>query len=100
MPGGEREVRLALPSFGLDSRRDSTGLLARIDRPLRWLTALCLAASSGGCLLSKDIPDAALDVPPSYRSGGPADPDAPPTLDWWRGFGAPELTVLMEEAQR
>ncbi len=23
-----------------------------------------------------------------------------PTLDWWRGFGSPELTALMEEAQR
>jgi NodT family efflux transporter outer membrane factor (OMF) lipoprotein len=69
-------------------------------RPVRWLTALSLVASSGGCLLSSDIPDPALDVPPAYRSGGPRDPDAPPTLDWWRGFGSPELTVLMEEAQR
>ena len=25
--------------------------------------------------------------------------DAPPTLDWWRGFRARELTTLMEEAQ-
>ena len=25
--------------------------------------------------------------------------DAPPTLDWWRGFRSPELTTLMEEAQ-
>jgi len=90
-------VRQAWPSVGSDIRRAAW---ARIDRPLRWLAALCVAASSGGCLLSKDIPDAALDVPPAYRSGGPADPDAPPTLDWWRGFGAPELTVLMEEAQR
>ena len=29
-----------------------------------------------------------------------ADPDAPPTLDWWRGFRSPELTTLMEEAQK
>jgi NodT family efflux transporter outer membrane factor (OMF) lipoprotein len=28
------------------------------------------------------------------------DPDATPTLDWWRGFGSPELTDLMEEAQK
>jgi NodT family efflux transporter outer membrane factor (OMF) lipoprotein len=27
------------------------------------------------------------------------DPDAPPALDWWRGFRSPELTQLMEEAQ-
>jgi len=25
--------------------------------------------------------------------------DAPPTLDWWRGFRSRELTTLMEEAQ-
>ena len=29
----------------------------------------------------------------------PAKPDAPPTLDWWRGFRSSELTQLMEEAQ-
>ena len=28
-----------------------------------------------------------------------ANPDAPPTLDWWRGFRSTELTTLMEEAQ-
>ncbi len=28
------------------------------------------------------------------------DPDAPPTLDWWRGFRSTELTALMEEAQK
>jgi NodT family efflux transporter outer membrane factor (OMF) lipoprotein len=27
------------------------------------------------------------------------NPDAPPTLDWWRGFRSTELTGLMEEAQ-
>src|SRR5258708_2797372 len=26
-------------------------------------------------------------------------PDAPQTLDWWRGFRSPELTTLMQEAQ-
>jgi NodT family efflux transporter outer membrane factor (OMF) lipoprotein len=62
--------------------------------------ALGVIASSGGCLLTQDIPDPALDVPPAYKSGGRTDLDAPPTLDWWRGFGSPELTGLMEEAQR
>ena len=28
------------------------------------------------------------------------DPNAPPTLDWWRGFRSPELTDLMEQAQK
>ena len=71
-----------------------------IGRAARWLMALGVIASCGGCLLTQDIPDPALDVPPAYKSGGPRDLDAPPTLDWWRGFGSAELTTLMDEAQR
>ncbi|MBI5260335.1 MAG: efflux transporter outer membrane subunit [Bradyrhizobium sp.] len=57
-----------------------------------------MAFSSAGCVLTQDLPDPALDVPPTYKYAG--KPDAPPALDWWRGFGSPELTQLMEEAQR
>ncbi len=64
---------------------------------MRWLGALCLAASSGACVLTQDLPDPALDVPAQYKYAGKAD--APPTLDWWRGFRSAELTQLMEEAQ-
>jgi NodT family efflux transporter outer membrane factor (OMF) lipoprotein len=39
-------------------------------------------------------------VPPGYKQAGKKNPlDAPPTLDWWRGFRSRELTQLMEEAQ-
>lgn len=58
---------------------------------------LCLASSSGACVLTQDLPDPALDVPAQYKYAGKAD--APPTLDWWRGFRSRELTQLMEEAQ-
>jgi NodT family efflux transporter outer membrane factor (OMF) lipoprotein len=81
----------------VDERRSES---RPIGRAVRALMAFFLAASSGGCLLNQDIPDPALDVPRAYRSGGPTDLDAPPALDWWRGFGSGELTVLMEEAQR
>jgi outer membrane protein, multidrug efflux system len=57
---------------------------------------LCLAAGSGACVLTQDLPDPALDVPTLYKYAGKAD--APPTLDWWRGFRSAELTQLMEEA--
>jgi NodT family efflux transporter outer membrane factor (OMF) lipoprotein len=51
-------------------------------------------------LLTSDLPDPALDVPPGYKQAGKKNPlDAPPTLDWWRGFRSRELTQLMEEAQ-
>jgi multidrug efflux system outer membrane protein len=79
------------------------GLLAAIpfgNRAARWLAALCLVASSAGCILTQDLPDPALDIPDGYKAGRLTDPDAPPTLDWWRGFRSPELTTLMEEAQR
>lgn len=65
--------------------------------PARWLAVLCLASSSGACVLTQDLPDPALDVPTRYKYAGKAD--APPTLDWWRGFRSAELTQLMEEAQ-
>ncbi|MGQ0682672.1 efflux transporter outer membrane subunit [Bradyrhizobium sp.] len=65
-----------------------------------WVAAACLALGSSGCLLTTDLPDPALDVPPGYKAAGAKNPlDAPPTLDWWRGFRSGELTMLMEEAQ-
>jgi outer membrane protein, multidrug efflux system len=74
-------------------------------RAARWLAVLCIVASSAGCILTQDLPDPALDIPQQYKPQGynaarPTDPDAPPTLDWWRGFRSAELTQLMEEAQK
>ena len=61
---------------------------------------LGLVASSAGCILTKDLTDPALDVPQGYKATRLTKPqDAPPTLDWWRGFRSRELTTLMEEAQ-
>ena len=57
----------------------------------------------GGCLLSGDKPDPALDIPQAY-DGGPRNPAlaeaAVPTLDWWRGFRSKELTEVIEEARQ
>jgi NodT family efflux transporter outer membrane factor (OMF) lipoprotein len=59
-----------------------------------------VVASSAGCILTQDLPDPALDVPQGYKAAQLTRPlDAPPALDWWRGFRSPELTQLMEEAQ-
>jgi NodT family efflux transporter outer membrane factor (OMF) lipoprotein len=66
-------------------------------RAARWVAVLCLAASSGACVLTQDLPDPALDVPAQYKYAGKGD--APPSLDWWRGFRSTELTQFMEEAQ-
>ena len=73
---------------------------APLSRLTVWLAVICLALSSSGCLLTKDLPDPALDIPGGYKAAGAENPlDAPPTLDWWRGFRSAELTQLMEEAQ-
>ncbi len=70
------------------------------SRLARWLAVLGLLASSAGCILTKDLPDPALDVPDGYKAARlTRAQDAPPTLDWWRGFRSAELTTLMEEAQ-
>src|SRR5712671_7156432 len=74
--------------------------VSAINRAAAWCAAFCAVASSVGCVLTQDIPDPALDLPSAYKHAGKADPDKPPTLDWWRGFGSPELTSLMEEAQK
>jgi multidrug efflux system outer membrane protein len=69
-------------------------------RLMAWLAVFCMALSSSGCLLTKDLPDPALDIPAGYKAAGKKNPlDAPPALDWWRGFRSRELTTLMEEAQ-
>jgi multidrug efflux system outer membrane protein len=69
-------------------------------RLLRLLAVLGMVGSSGGCILTQDLPDPALDIPEGYKAARLAKAtDAPPTLDWWRGFRSPELTTLMVEAQ-
>jgi multidrug efflux system outer membrane protein len=67
---------------------------------MRLLAAFGIVASSAGCILTKDLPDPALDIPEGYKAAGLSKAsDATPTLDWWRGFRSRELTSLMEEAQ-
>jgi len=68
---------------------------------VRALAGFVIAASSAGCILTKDLPDPALDIPGGYRAARSANTsDAPPPLDWWRSFRSTELATLMEEAQR
>jgi NodT family efflux transporter outer membrane factor (OMF) lipoprotein len=79
------------------------GWLAHVPggaRLARSFAMLCVVASSAGCILTKDLPDPALEVPDGYKAARlTTAKDAPPTLDWWRGFRSRELTGLMEEAQ-
>jgi NodT family efflux transporter outer membrane factor (OMF) lipoprotein len=67
------------------------------------LQGFCLMLPLGGCLLSGEKPDPALDIPQAY-DGGPRNSAlaeaAVPTLDWWRGFRSKELTEVIEEARQ
>jgi NodT family efflux transporter outer membrane factor (OMF) lipoprotein len=88
--------RIAIAAFG-----GWPALVPGGRRLARLVAVLGLAASSAGCLLTKDLPDPALDIPEGYKAAAKPSKagDAPPTLDWWRGFRSRELTGLMEEAQ-
>jgi len=93
------DVRQGLPGVAVE-RLPAAAAAPCLGRAARWFAALCIVVSSAGCVLTQDIPDPALDIPGGYKAARLIDPDAPPTLDWWRGFSSPELTDLMEEAQR
>src|ERR1035437_4126688 len=97
--------------FGFESflkvvgmRRDSQDVRSGTKRRARpfvaMLQGLFLMLSLGGCLLSGEKPDPALDIPQAY-DGGPKNPAlaevAVPALDWWRGFRSKELTQAIEE---
>ena len=79
-----RADRTTMPSLGLK----------------RVAVIFAAASLASGCMLTTDIPNAALDVPNAYRAAGATAPSTPlPSLDWWRNFRSAELTQLMEEAQ-
>jgi NodT family efflux transporter outer membrane factor (OMF) lipoprotein len=63
------------------------------------VAAICIAPLLSGCWLRPDPPDLNLDVPSSYVTARKGPDAGLPALDWWRGFGSRELTLLMEEAQ-
>ena len=79
--------------------RGASGVTPWIRRAVRCLPVLAIVITSAGCILTKDLPDPALDIPSGYKAARLTTADAPPTLDWWRGFRSHELTALMEEAQ-
>ncbi len=63
-------------------------------------TVICISSVLllAGCLVGREKPDAALDIPSAYRTPV-RNPDAAlPTPDWWRGFRSRQLTGLIEEA--
>jgi NodT family efflux transporter outer membrane factor (OMF) lipoprotein len=66
------------------------------------IQGFCLMLPLGGCLLTGDKPDPALDIPQAYQEG-PKNPKAAeaamPPLDWWHSFRSKELIGIIEEAR-
>lgn len=94
--------------FGAIGTNEEIGVIlvrarGRIGQPVRTAGrsgAVGLAAILlSGCILQKDLPDPALDIPAAYKEAPGRQIHQPPALDWWRSFGSAELTTLMEEAQ-
>jgi len=74
------------------------GKAAGFHRATTLFMGFCLVPMLAGCITA-ERPELAVDIPSAYRAAPGARTDAPPTLDWWRGFGSSELTKLIEEAQ-
>src|SRR5262249_27694046 len=70
----------------------------RFRRILSVAAGLCLAPVLAGCLLT-ERPELAVEIPNSYKEAHGIQTNAPPKLDWWRGFRSKELTDLIEESQ-
>jgi len=80
-------------------RFSASGTRLERARRLARVAVLCAAPLLAGCWLRPDPPDPKLDVPGSYVTARKGPDSGLPALDWWRGFGSRELTLLMEEAQ-
>jgi outer membrane protein, multidrug efflux system len=80
-------------------RFSASGTRLERARHLARVAVLCAAPLLAGCWLRPDPPDPKLDVPGSYVTARKGPDSGLPALDWWRGFGSRELTLLMEEAQ-
>jgi outer membrane protein, multidrug efflux system len=70
----------------------------RFRRLFAAAAGLCLAPMLAGCLLT-ERPELAIEIPNSYKEAHGTQTNAPPKLDWWRGFRSKELTDLIEESQ-
>jgi multidrug efflux system outer membrane protein len=80
-----------------------TKAAGRFVRPLRtMLQSACLMLPLGGCFITGEPPDPALDIPARYTSGPAgvhAAEAATPPLDWWRSFRSRELTGIVERTR-
>jgi multidrug efflux system outer membrane protein len=63
------------------------------------LALVAIAIPLSGCDLGPDYARPKLAIPASFRATAETARQAWPAADWWRGFGSPELTRLIEDAR-
>ena len=67
-----------------------------------WRVALAavvhLPAALAGCQLGPEHERPQMAVPLAWNMAAPGAEGAWPSLDWWKGFGSPQLNLLIEEA--
>jgi multidrug efflux system outer membrane protein len=71
-----------------------------VRRAAGWGVSAIALLALAGCDLGPDYHRPDLDIPPAYRASGTTAAAVWPTEDWWRGFGSPELTGLIDQARR
>ena len=76
-------------------------LAARLDRCRGRLTAVAgLAAALSSCTVGPAYHRPSTQAPAAWHTTVEQAPAAWPSVDWWRGFGSPQLDQLIGEARR
>jgi len=71
-----------------------------VRRAAGWGVSAIALLALAGCDLGPDYHRPDLEIPPAYRASTATAAAAWPAEDWWRGFGSPELTSLVDQARR
>lgn len=95
---GLRVQRSLTVYFRADGRLLSDYRGFKVAPRLLGTAAIMLFASA--CTLSPNVPDPVVSPPVAFGEATPSMAAAWPSLDWWKGFGSPELDQLMVETQK
>jgi len=68
-------------------------------RSRRALSAWGFTLSLAGCSIGPAYQKPALEIPAAFRATPATAAQAWPKTDWWRGFGSPDLDLLIDQAR-
>ena len=98
----DRPRRSALkPGRHRDDDGGGCGVLRVTGPKLGRIAAMVAAGLLAGCQVGPAFRSPTLAVPPRFAAASPANaPPAWPKPGWWRAFGSPELSSLVEAARQ